>query len=350
MPRWAFGWAIKAALFLLAVDGIFGAFGVLSINRGNPYRLYYPARLAADVEKYLADEVDAPLTGWPAKDVKIPRDHPPLPRQCGSAWGNSFTFSPDVPDDSTWAYLASRELGCDIANYGVPAFALDQSYLLFQERSAPKSLIVLGMSMVMIAPDALSSWTFFDLEDGLPRAHRTKPFFTLDGGQLVLHRRPTPITQSVLDYYRADGYGRAWTPLTFPFTRSVIRAFQMKLRSPDVLHQLALSQAFAPYRTLAGAIIRAMAVDAIGKGDQFVLLLLPSPTYQNEAFAEMLRAAIEGIAGVCFIDPTEEINRAKAALSNAADIGTASSHFSEAGNAAIARALVKGLADCGIHP
>jgi hypothetical protein len=93
-----------------------------------------------------------------------------------------------------------------------------------------------------------------------------------------------------------------------------------------------------------------MANDAIAKGDQFVLLLLPTPVYQNELFAELLRASIAQVPGVCFIDPTGEVDKARAALSNPADISTASNHFSAVGNAAIARALVKGMADCGLHP
>jgi hypothetical protein len=350
MLKRAAAWSIKAALLALLIDGIFGLFAVLSIHRGNPYRIYYPSRLAAEVEASLQDEADAPATGWPKKGVKLTRDHPPLARECGSAWGGSFTFSPDVPDDSTWPYLGSRELGCDIANYGVPAFGLDQTYLLYQQYSTPKSVIVLGMSLVMITTMAISSWTFFDLNDGLPRARVTKPFFTLDNAQLVLHRRPAPSTKAILDFYREDGYGDNWTPLSFPFSRSVIRAFQMKLHAPDLPHQIALSQGNARYRAVASAVIRAMATDAIAKGDQFVLLLLPTPVYQNELFAELLRASIDQVPSVCFIDPTDEINKTKAGLSNPADIGTESNHFSAIGNAAIARALVKGMADCGIHP
>jgi hypothetical protein len=129
-------WSIKVTLLVLLIDGIFGLFAVISIHRGNPYRIYYPSRLAAEVEASLPAEADAPATGWPAKGVKLTRDHPPLLRGCGSAWGGSFTFSADVPDESAWPYLASRELGCDIANYGEPAFGLDQTYLLYQEHSA----------------------------------------------------------------------------------------------------------------------------------------------------------------------------------------------------------------------
>ena len=350
MPKRAALWSIKVALFALLLDGTFGIFGVVSIHRGNPYRLYYASRLAAEVEADLPNEARAPPTGWPAKGVKLKRDHPPLPRECGSAWGGSFTFSPDVPDDSAWPYLASRELGCDLANYGAPAFGLDQTYLLYQEHSTPKSVIVLGMSLVMITTMAISSWTFFDLDDGLPRARVTKPFFTLNNAQLILHPRPAPSTTAILNFYKEDGYGDKWTPLTFPFSRSVIHAFRMKLRAPDLPHQIALSPGNAPYRAVASAVIRAMANDAIAKGGQFVLLLLPTPTYQNALFAELLRASIHQVPGVCFDDPTDEIDKARAGLSNPADIGTASNHFSAVGNAAIARALVKGMADCGIHP
>ena len=350
MLRNAAIWVFKVTLFALLADGIFGLFGVISIHRGNPYRLYYKSRLAAEVKSDLAREADAPPTGWPAKGVRLKRDHPPLSRECGSAWGGSFTFSSDVPDDSTWPYLASRAIGCDIANYGVPAFALDQTYLLYQRYSAPNSLIVLGMSMPMINTSAISSWTFLDLEDGLPRARLTKPFFTLENGQLVLHRRPASSTKAILDFYKQDGFGSEWTPLSFPFSLSVIRAFQMKARAPDNIHEGPMSLGFARYRAVASAIIAAMANDAVAKGDHFVLLLIPSPTDQSDDFRQMLRAATDHVPGTCFVDPTDEINKTRAMLSSPADMVSETGHFSAPGDAALARALVKGLADCGIHP
>jgi hypothetical protein len=350
MLKKAAAWSIKIALLALLVDGIFGVFAVISIHRGNPYRIYYPWRLAADVEANLPAEAAAPATGWPAKGAKLTRDHPPLPRECGSAWGGSFTFGADVPDELAWPYLASRELGCDIANYGVPAFALDQSYLLYQEHSTPNSLVVLGMSMPMINTSGISSWTFFDLEDGVPIARRTKPFFTLEGGRLVLHHRPKSSTKEILDYYKEDGYGDAWTPLAFPFSRSVIRAFRMKLRAPDEIHGGPMSAGFGRYRAIAGAIIAAMATDAVARGDHFVLLLIPVPKHPSEDFRRMLRASIDHVPGACFVDPTDEIEKATAALADPADIASETGHFSAPGNAAIARALVKGVADCGIHP
>jgi hypothetical protein len=350
MLKRAAAWSVKIALLALLIDGIFGLFAVLSIHRGNPYRIYYPSRLAAEVEASLAVEAAAPATGWPLKGVKLTRDHPPLPRECGSAWGGSFTFGPDVPDESAWPYLASRAIGCDIANYGVPAFALDQSYLLYQEYSTPKSLAVLAMSMPMINTSGISSWTFFDLKDGLPIARRTKPFFTLEGGRLVLHRRPKSSTKAILDYYKEDGYGGEWTPLTFPFSWSVIRAFRIKLRAPDRIHDGPMSAGFGRYRAVASAIIAAMATDAIARGDHFVLLLIPVPRQPSEDFRRMLSASIERVPGACFVDPTDEIDKTTATLADPADLVTASGHFSAPGNAAIARALVKGMADCGIHP
>jgi hypothetical protein len=343
-------WAIKAALFILLVDGIFGLFGVISIWRGNPYRLYYRARLASEVESALPKERGAPDTGWPAEGIKLERDHPPLPRKCGSAWGGSFTLSPDVPDESAWPYLVSKALGCEIANYGVPAYAIDQTFLLYQKYSKPDSLVVLGMSMPMITTAAVSSLTFMDLKDGLPGANMTKPFFTLDGDKLVLHRRPEPTVKAILDYYKQDGYGGLWTPLTFPFTRSVIRAVHLKMVAPDMMHDGSMSPGFTHYRAVASATIAAMASDAIARGDHFVLLMIPPPISPSGSFGEMLRAAVAPIPGVCFVDPTEEINKAKAKLANAAEIATESGHFSATGDAAIASALVRGIAGCGISP
>ena len=111
-----------------------------------------------------------------------------------------------------------------------------------------------------------------------------------------------------------------------------------------------MSLGFARYRAVASAIIAAMANDAVAKGDHFVLLLIPSPTDQSDDFRQMLRAATDHVPGTCFVDPTDEINKTRAMLSSPADMVSETGHFSAPGDAALARALVKGLADCGIHP
>jgi hypothetical protein len=166
---------------------MFWLFGVVSIHRGNPFRLYDPSRLAAEVAANLPNEMVASPTGWPAHAQDRP--HPPLRRNCGSAWGGSFTVGPDVPDTCAWPYLASIKLGCEISNFGVEGFGFDQTLLLFQQSPPHDSLVILGMAQPMITVGGAASWTFIDLQDHLPRGRVTKPFFTLDHADLRLEPR-----------------------------------------------------------------------------------------------------------------------------------------------------------------
>jgi hypothetical protein len=352
MQRAVAGWVAKLVLVIAAVEGLFALFGVLSIYRGNPYRLYYYAELASQVESLLPTERQAPVTGWPLHNPKLERDHPPLPRKCGSAWGGSFTFAPDVPDDSAWPYLASVKLGCEIANFGASAFGLDQTLLFFQQHTPQHSLVILGITEPMIITGAVSSLTFFDLENHLPQARITKPFFTLENGALKLHARPASNVNAIMDYYRQDGYGSTWTPLKFPFTLSVIRAIYRKFATPDIIHEGAMSlrPEFVQYRAVASAVIAAMADVARENDDRFVVFLIPGPNFKSPRFAVMLHSLAALVPDACLIDATAEVERATARLANPTDIASKSSHFSVGGNIALADALVHGLADCGIKP
>jgi hypothetical protein len=88
-----------------------------------------------------------------------------LGRNCGSAWGGSFTVGPDVPDTCAWPYLASIKLGCEISNFGVEGFGFDQTLLLFQQSPPHDSLVILGMAQPMITVGGAASWTFIDLQE-----------------------------------------------------------------------------------------------------------------------------------------------------------------------------------------
>jgi hypothetical protein len=336
---------------LAALEGLFWLFGVISIWRGNPYRLYYADRLAAQIEAILRNERTPSPTGWGSQKA---RPHPHFAkRQCGSAWGGSFTFADDVSDDEAWPYLASVRLGCEIANFGIKGFGFDQTLLLFQEHPPQQSVVILVMVRPMVIAGATSSWTFVDLDNHLPRARLTKPMFTLQEGTLHLKSRPEPTVEAITRTYREDIYGRGWTPLQFPFTLSIARALYrwQTIQDPHAIDVMGPTIEARQWREVAIATIAAMAKAAVQNDDRFVVLLLPLPGYLTDpGLVAMLNALAKQAPAACLIDPTEELKQIAATLHDPPGLETATGHFNAVGNAALADALVRGLGRCGIIP
>lgn len=353
MLKTAAAWSIKAALLALLIDGIFGLFAVISIHRGNPYRFYDRSALAKEIDAHLESERTAPDTGWGGGPA---RPHPGLiARPCGSAWGGSFTLAGDVRDDEAWPSLASIKLGCSIDNFGVEGFGFDQTLLLLQKRMPQHSLVILGMAQPMISVGGASSWAFLELKDLLPQWKITKPLFRIEGKDLRLYLRPAPTVDAILDHYRNDDYARGWTALQFPFVFSAVQAIYRKHAVPDLLRfgPMENNPELKAQRAVAVATIAAMAKTAIENDDRFAVLLIPRPEDSekpDQVFSAMLRELAARAPAACLIDSSPDLQRAASRLVSSAEIMTASKHFGATGNAAIADALARGLADCGIRP
>jgi hypothetical protein len=345
--------AAKIAAFLVTIEALCWIFGNVSIYRGNPYRFFDRSELARQIETHLQAERDAPATGWGALTA---RPHPVLStKSCGSAWGGSFTLAADVLDNQAWPYLASVKLGCSINNLGVEGFGFDQTLLLFRTNPVRESIVILGMSQPMISVGGASSWAFLELQNHLPQWKLTKPLFRIEDEILRLYPRPAPTVDAILDHYHNDDYARGWTALQFPFTLSLARALYRKRAAPDLLRfgPMENRPELKAEREVAIDTIAAMAKAAAENQDRFVVLLIPRPEDSekpDQAFAAMLPELAKRSPQACLIDPSPEIQRAASRLSSPGEIMTASSHFGAAGNAALADALLRGLADCGIKP
>jgi hypothetical protein len=345
----------KIGAFLAAIEVMFWLYGTVSIHRGNPFRLYDPARLAAQIKENLPVERSAPPTGW--YQGLTERPHPIIRgRRCATAWGGSFTVSSDVSDSEAWPYLASVKLGCEIANLGVDGFGFDQTLLLFEADVPRHSVIILGMAQPMITVSAAASWTFIDLDDHRPRARITKPFFSLNHDRtLHLEPRPPADVAAIMQHYAMDDFGRSWTPLRFPFSFSVVEAVYLKWTLPNLLEFGVTSDlpALKRQRDVATAIIKSMADVAERNDDRFVVLLIPRPEDAKDADPELL-AMFNSLAAAephaCLVNPYTELRHAAASLSDPSSIRTAMGHFNALGNAALAEALVRGIASCGIVP
>lgn len=107
--------------------------------------------------------------------------------------GDSFAFGFGVPDQDAWPAILERKTGLRVANFGVPAYGLDQAILMAQQQNArlkPKR-IVIGMIPHDIERVAMSRF-----------AGRMKPRFDLRDGAVVEAHAPLEDISLALDPLR----------------------------------------------------------------------------------------------------------------------------------------------------
>ena len=112
--------------------------------------------------------------------------------------GDSFTFGDEVAFEESWGYHLERALHsrCQVLNFGVPGYGVDQAYLRYVRDVRPwhPDVIVFGLINHDILR-TLSAYSFLIWPDGeIPFA---KPRFTISGDRLTLQNVPTPTPERI---------------------------------------------------------------------------------------------------------------------------------------------------------
>jgi len=113
-----------------------------------------------------------------------------------AVFGDSFTFGGDVVDRDAYPEAFARlDPGVDVANYGVPAYGLDQTFLRYlKERGAARpQVVVIGYLSENICRDVSVFRPFYNPNTVFPLA---KPRYLLDGRGLRLLPNPLPAPES----------------------------------------------------------------------------------------------------------------------------------------------------------
>jgi hypothetical protein len=183
-------------------------------------RFYSPDVFTRVTDEQLGRAVTQRPLGWPATDNPRPAPFEPGP-VCGSAFGDSMTYSAEVKIDEAWVHLLSLRLGCAVKNYGEIAYGLDQAVLRFERVATKGQFVILGVLPEMVRRSVAASWTFYSSMD----LQLVKPYFTLDGQGLRLHPIPDPLTRESVLTHHADDYfmQKVFTPATFPYTVTALR-------------------------------------------------------------------------------------------------------------------------------
>lgn len=245
--------ALFVAAVALAVDLL--ALGGLSVleRRGLSYQPILGDRLSAEnrqgIEDFLggresAFQLDGVL-GWTLRpgfrspEVTVDalgrrrapdRPQPEIDAVRLAAFGDSFTFGGDVADRDAFPEAFARlDPGVDVANYGVPAYGLDQAFLRYlkERRAARPQVVIIGYLSENICRNVSVFRPFYNPGTNIPLA---KPRYLLGGGGLRLLRNPLPNpesyrrlladpAESLAELGRHDAYYRT-KPQATPWDRS----------------------------------------------------------------------------------------------------------------------------------
>jgi hypothetical protein len=113
-----------------------------------------------------------------------------------AAFGDSFTFGGDVVDRDAYPEAFARlDQGIDVANYGVPAYGLDQAFLRYpkERRAARPQIVIIGYLSENICRNVSVFRPFYNPNTVFPLA---KPRYVLEGPGLRLLRNPLPTAES----------------------------------------------------------------------------------------------------------------------------------------------------------
>jgi hypothetical protein len=211
--------ALVVAAVALAIDLLAG--GGLSVleRRGVRYQPILGDRLSAENRQAIEDflggrespfQLDSVL-GWTLRPrFRSPKvavdavgrrrapDRPPPESNAVrlAAFGDSFTFGGDVVDRDAYPEAFARlDQGIDVANYGVPAYGLDQAFLRYlkERRAARPQVVIIGYLSENICRNVSVFRPFYNPNTVFPLA---KPRYLLDGRGLRLLRNPLPTPES----------------------------------------------------------------------------------------------------------------------------------------------------------
>ena len=242
-----------------------------------------------------------PRLGWPSPQA-LQQEHDDMLRAAAgagpggpeggfaiSAYGDSFTAGFGVEPPQAWSNVVGNLLGCRIANYGVPGYGSDQSYLRFHENTRDRARFVLfGQLSENIQRNVNQFRNFL-----IPSTQcQTKPRFILDHqGRL----QPVPLPDLTADNYAdfirnpnhylqhdwfVPGGPSGAQKLHFPYTWCILKAHKF-FYDRYVLGYKSYLQFYLPHHPsgafpLNVAIIRQFVSEAETRGQHPVVLIFPT--------------------------------------------------------------------------
>ena len=334
------------------------AFARLSIANGNAF-MFYPTDIFDITKEQAANEGAAGPLGWPKTNLARAQS-PEQSATCGSAFGDSMTYGDEVKDNEAWLHLLSNSLGCNVGNFAVGGYGLDQAALRYELIPSSGSFVMIGLFIEMLRRDEAASWTFYrgPQRDHLPVYAITKPMFEMSDNRLQLISRPAaPVTpEAIAQHHKRDYFLNAlWTPLSFPYSYAAARAIlRHEVYRSDLDNEFSIQfwQRTHPSNAvpLALKILGRMREQTRQRGQQLVVVMIPSVDYALQpttGYEPFVRDLAQQEAGLCVIDTFQAVAAAATKVGIPA-LRAPLGHYSPAGNEILAQSVREGLGRCGI--
>jgi hypothetical protein len=289
-----------------------------------------------------------PLLGWSLYDRDLgwdsyrngKRNIPRVfERQCASAFGDSFVHGDEVNDDKAWAYLLSVQLGCEVENFGVGGYGLDQAFLKYLKYRPKGDLVVVGVTQETLRRNLAASWRFYgSIPNSLP-----KPFFRLSGDDLLLEKPPANLDRmSIRKHHRFDRYARPFV-VQFPYSAALLRVLYYRTFSDawrlNRVEPYESAWTHPDARALSFRILQRFAKVVSQDEKKIIFLIVPNAdgvAQDRKVYADYVGELAMLIPNVCIVDAFP-ILRAK--FGAVGSLKAPKQHFNEFGNEAIASAL-----------
>jgi len=205
--------------------------------------LYVPLD-PGNLSTYLTDR--DPELGWPSPkaigkgefDAVGSRVVPAFPDttapSCASIYGDSFAWGEEVDAEHAWGNVLSHDLGCRVANFGVPGYGPDQAYLRYARNTNDRSKVVI---LTHLSENVMRNLNRLRNLLAPTNGAALKPRFLLDAtGELKLLPIYTPKDEAdlrrVLDHpevlddeWFAPGGPAGVAARRFPYSLSIVRGF-----------------------------------------------------------------------------------------------------------------------------
>jgi hypothetical protein len=344
----------------------------LLVDRG----LLFEVPSSEGLEEYLQQRDQ--LLGWPSPGSllsdefdstgsrKVPAFPDPQSGNCAAVFGDSFTWGDEVSAEQSYPNVLSALLRCRVANFGVPGYGTDQSFLRYRDRiTASAPVVVLGVWSENIVRNVNRYRGFL-----APGRFGFKPRFLLNGEGVALVPLPS-IDPGVFESYwqNPSNFENDWfVPggqsglhfAKFPFFVSVLKSFtHFKLRAAVAGRPLyeEFYDTAHPSQALPTtvAIVEQFVLVAKQRGQRPIVLLIPSdddlqrisegraPPYQS--LVDILSSA-----SIEFIDAAPLLNSRSVDAGACALYLRCGGHLSPEGNRTLALAVAQHFWSSGIYP
>jgi len=280
-----------------------------------------------------------PQLGWNTSDESptgdgIREDDESYEHVCGATFGDSFTYGNEVEKNETIAAELSSLLKCQVQNFGVGGYGLDQAILKLKHYKSSRGVIFLAVYDEMLKRSAAASWRFYAGRKSLP-----KPLYALEKGKLTLYPPPDPLDAVRMREHHIHDHFRANHIIRFPYSYHVTR-YLINNSAPQLTQRANNPWDESPFRELAFALLEEARQVSSGLNRDIVYVFITSPkhvTNHINTYAAFHDEFKRRNPGVCVVDTFPALYQAFSQQSKS--LSAPNGHYLPVGNKIIATSI-----------